>query len=92
MRLVAEIEIDTDTIKLWVNPTAGDFGSPDGVSSGDRDLQTITQIVHRAGNGSGQATLANLVVSDDFVSAVPEPGSGILLLASTVALGLRRRR
>jgi len=98
VRLVAEIDIDTDSIKVWVNPTSGDFATPDGTTSA-RDLQTITRICHRAGNGPGQATLANLVVADTFASAVgqsaiPEPATMCALGLAVAGLGgySRKRR
>lgn len=94
VRLVAEVDVPNDSIRVWVNPSVGDLGSPDGSTAGIQDLQTVTRIVHRAGNGVGQTTMENFVVADDFATAVgstvPEPGSVGLLGLGFLWLVTRR--
>ncbi len=97
VRLVASVTIDVatglDSWQLWVDPAVTDGAFP-ATQVTNINLGTITQLRHRAGNGTGQTTLENLVVADDFQNAVlpvPEPSSVILLGMSALLLGKRRR-
>ena len=93
VRLIAKITVTdggtgNDTIELFINQDTE--GTADASVTGT--LDDFTQITNRAGNGSGAATLANLIVADDYISAVPEPSSSILFTLGGMALLLRRRK
>ena len=94
-RLVAKITVvdggaDNDLVELFVNQ--GTEGTAD--ASASYTIDDFTQLTHRAGNGSGQTTLSNLIIADDYASAaaVPEPSSSALLGLGGLALILRRRK
>ncbi len=93
-RLVIGWNLDTDSARLWINPTSelsafAEIGS--GLTGEARGI-----FVRQGAATSGQINLSNLQVSTDFAtaSAIPEP-STYATAAGLAALGLawfRRRR
>ncbi len=93
-RLVIGWNLDTDSARLWINPTS-DVSAFASIGSGlTGEARGI--FVRQGAATSGQINLSNLQVSTDFATAaaIPEP-STYATAAGLVALGLawfRRRR
>lgn len=66
-----------DTWEMWVNPEHGDENSPQ-TGSNTFTIDNFTRVTHRAGNGTGAATLSNLVIADSWDDVVPPAPSGPL--------------
>ncbi|MGB0992752.1 MAG: PEP-CTERM sorting domain-containing protein [Akkermansiaceae bacterium] len=98
VRIVAELTTTNDgsgndTWRMWVDPSTGDLGSPDAERT-DWTIDDLTQLTHRAGNSPASTTMSNVVIADDFSSAVsvPEPSSAALVGLGGMAFILRRRK
>ncbi len=81
VRIVTELTVvaegaSNDTWRTWINPDASDLATP-GAQRTDWTIGDFTQITHRAGNDPGASTMTNIIVADDFVSAiVAAPAAG----------------
>ena len=84
---------DYDTAAMWINPEAADLNSPDASISGFSITISPSPLGLRSVNlSSDDIDLTDIVVTNDFASAVPEPAAFSLLgLAGAVVL-LRRSR
>lgn len=85
---------DYDAASLWVDPTAGDLASPDAGISGFSMTISPSPLGLRSVNlaAGDDIDLLDIVVTDDFASAVPEPSFFGLLGLGGTGLLLRRRR
>jgi len=96
-RLVSSYD-GASTVSIWIDPTSGDFASPDLTISNSDGPHTPDAFYFRQGggwdNGGASWTADNLVVSSNFASAVPEPemyGALFGLIALGFAVVRRRR-
>lgn len=84
---------DYDAAALWIDPAASDFGSPDATISGFAITVSPSPLGLRSVNlNDDDLDLVNIIVTDDFASAIPEPSSFGLLVFAGAALLLRRSR
>jgi hypothetical protein len=85
---------DYDAASLWVDPEAGDLATPDADISGFTMTISPSPLGLRSVNlaAGDDIDLLDIVVTDDFASAVPEPSFLGLAGLSGVGLLLRRRR
>lgn len=90
-----------DTYSLYVNPSYGDFGTPESVSMGASNISEFTNVgvrshqINAGGAEPDDLRFAALRIGTAWsdVVPVPEPVSGITALIGVVSLlGLRRRR
>ena len=79
---------------MWIDPGTGDEGSPSATISGFSMTISPSPLGLRSVNLSeDDIDLVDIVVTDDFASAVPEPSAiGLLGLAGTALLLRRKRR
>jgi hypothetical protein len=85
---------DYDRFDLWVNPTAGDSGSPDATSSGGGNTSSFGTIGLRGVNidGGDSFWIDEIRYASTFESATaPEPSSSLLVMSGLIAMALRRR-
>lgn len=84
---------DYDTASLWINPGAGDLATPDVTINGFAMTISPSPLGIRSVNlDVDDIDVVNIVVTDDFASAVPEPSSLSLLCLGVGLLLLKRRR
>lgn len=87
---------DYDTASLWINPTAGDLGTPDQTITGFAMSISPSPLGIRSVNLAVDdvINITDIVVSDDFASAsaIPEPSAMTLLGLTGCLLMLRRKR
>jgi hypothetical protein len=84
-------------LDVWVNPTQSDLGSPDATRSLSTTINSLSELVFRAGatGGGPRSVMDELVIATswDDVVPVPEPSVSALfggLLAGCLII-LRRR-
>jgi hypothetical protein len=85
---------DYDAAALWIDPTAGDLGTPGAQISGFSMTISPTTLGLRSVNlvTGDDIDLRDIVVTDDFASAIPEPTTTGLLGLAGLALLVRRSR
>jgi hypothetical protein len=90
-RVVFAYSYDTGITKLWVDPSAGDAGSP-LITGTFFTAEAFDGIAFReASTGSAKQTIDNILVGRAFSDVIPEPATLLLLSVGGLAL-LRRRR
>lgn len=92
-RIVAEVNFDSDVLRLWINPAADGEGSPNQTRTGFTTGNWLTGV--RLGSG-GSAPLAwdNVAIGTTFadVAIVPEPAAACLLALGGALMLPRRGR
>lgn len=99
LRIVGRIQ-DTnnsgnyDTASLWIDPTVSDLNNPGAEINGFSMSLSPSPIGLRSVNleAGDDIDLLNIVITDDFASAIPEPASLLLLLGGIPLLLARRKR
>jgi hypothetical protein len=84
-----------DDISFWVNPGAGDSNSPDATASiatGAANFSTFGLRVGSLLEAADEVVYDEILVSDTWGAAIPEPTTVGLLLGAAGALILLRRR
>jgi hypothetical protein len=76
-RVVGSYDADTQENRLWVNPTS--IGST-SITVTDASANAVSAFAFRQASGNSSQVISNLIVSDDFASAIPEPSMVALLL------------
>ncbi len=93
-RVVASYNATTDVISLWIG-TYG-IGTPTVTTTGTDVSTTFNRVFLRQAdaydNGGSSFYIQNLVLTDTFATAVPEPASALMLTAGLTGLMVFRRR